>query len=214
MYIMNVKLNGKCSFSESTKNNDSKLIISYVGPSSDGMNSVFGYFYGNNDFKNLYKDDFTRINIMNGKNFNTFNGIKRGHHIMSTIFSNNAIPLFPFFSFNGRENYFMLIYDKMSYDNILDAIKTKNNIISSEYIKINSGEGIFDVTKRLYSIMKMYNITGIEIKILKDAIYKGYFEWPRNYNLDNISKEFNLSKPTILFHLRNAEKKILTSMIE
>ncbi len=214
MHIMNMKVKGKCSLSLSTDNNDSTILVPYVGPSKDGYNSIFGYFNKENDIKDLYSNDFININFINGKNYNLFNGVKKGHNIMNSIFSNNGIPLFPFYSYNGYENYFILIPNKASYENILSSAGKENKIISSEYINVNSEDNIFDLSKRLTPLLQLSNITEIEKKILKDALNNGYFSWPRNYSLTNISNEFNLSKPTILFHLRNAEKKILSALIK
>jgi predicted DNA binding protein len=55
-------------------------------------------------------------------------------------------------------------------------------------------------------------LTTMEFEILRSAVSNGYYQWPRGYNLDDISRRFNIRKPTVLYHLRNAEKKILGLM--
>ncbi|BDR93560.1 helix-turn-helix domain-containing protein [Vulcanisaeta souniana] len=59
----------------------------------------------------------------------------------------------------------------------------------------------------------IYSLTEIERKILQTAYHKGFFNYPRGINLDNLAKEFNISKATVNIHLRNALRKIISSYL-
>ena len=59
----------------------------------------------------------------------------------------------------------------------------------------------------------IYELTDIERKVLLEAYNKGFFNYPRNAKLDDLSREFGLSKATINIHLRNALRKIINAYI-
>ncbi|WP_287960258.1 helix-turn-helix domain-containing protein [Acidiplasma sp.] len=215
MYLINVKTKSSCSLSESTYNNDSKIILSYVGKTGKYFNSIFGYFAVNDDFKEKYHKDFNKIKFTAGKDFIAFSGNKRGHGIMNAIAENDAMPIFPFFSFTGLEHYFIVTYDKNSIEGIFNSIsKSHNKIIEYDYVNLKSGDGILDISKKIYSMVHTLKITALERKLIKEALQNGYYEWPRTYSLQNIADEYGLSKPTVLFHIRNAEKKIIESILD
>jgi len=59
----------------------------------------------------------------------------------------------------------------------------------------------------------IYELTDMERKVLLEAYNKGFFNHPRNAKLDDLSREFRLSKATINIHLRNAQRKIINAYI-
>jgi predicted DNA binding protein len=46
------------------------------------------------------------------------------------------------------------------------------------------------------------------------AVKRGYFDFPRKINLDQLAKEMKISKPTLQQHLRIAEKKLVPFLTE
>jgi predicted DNA binding protein len=46
------------------------------------------------------------------------------------------------------------------------------------------------------------------------AVKRGYFDFPRKTNLDQLAKEMKISKPTLQQHLRIAEKKLVPFLTE
>ena len=59
----------------------------------------------------------------------------------------------------------------------------------------------------------IYELTDIERKVLLEAYNKGFFNYPRNAKLNDLSREFRLSKTTIDLHLRNALRKIINAYV-
>ncbi|EHP70149.1 MAG: helix-turn-helix domain-containing protein [Metallosphaera yellowstonensis] len=53
------------------------------------------------------------------------------------------------------------------------------------------------------------NLTEMERRVLKVAISRGYIDYPREVNAEELARMLNLSKVTFLYHWRNAQKKIL-----
>ncbi len=51
-------------------------------------------------------------------------------------------------------------------------------------------------------------------ELLELACDRGYYSWPRTVTLDDLADELEISKPTILEHLRKAEAKILNAEFE
>ncbi len=51
-------------------------------------------------------------------------------------------------------------------------------------------------------------------EILELACSRGYYGWPRTVSLEELATELDVSKPTLLEHLRKAEAKILNAELE
>ncbi|QIW23581.1 bacterio-opsin activator [Sulfolobus sp. S-194] len=58
------------------------------------------------------------------------------------------------------------------------------------------------------------DLTDMERKVLMVALSKGYLDYPRRANADEIARLLNISKVTFLYHLRNAQKKIITYLLK
>lgn len=58
------------------------------------------------------------------------------------------------------------------------------------------------------------NITDKQLQAMKLAIKKGYYKFPKQINLENLSKEMKISKETFFEHLAKAESKILPFLTE
>ena len=95
----------------------------------------------------------------------------------------------------------------------IDLIEKNNKIKYYDYITVKSGDGIMDISRQLNREISLLNLTVTEKKVIQEAFNNGYLDWPRTTNLDDIAKKFSISKPTALFHIRNAERKILSGLI-
>ena len=83
----------------------------------------------------------------------------------------------------------------------------------NNYGKVSS----FNVTKVSRTIVftpPTYRLTDIERRILQMAYRMGFFNYPRGVSLDDLAREFNVSKATINIHLRNALRKIVSSYLD
>jgi len=62
--------------------------------------------------------------------------------------------------------------------------------------------------------MNIYpNLTDKQKDALNLAIKRGYYGYPRKIDLKELAKEFGCSYSTYQFHLRNAEKKVMPSLL-
>jgi len=213
MYFLSVHVDGDCSLSKSTENNESKIIISNIYNMINSTNSLIGYSLGS-DINNTYHEDFSTIKFIKGKYANMFIGTKKGHNIMQSINESGGIPMYPFIAFNGGESYFIMHFDKSSMMHDLDLIERNNEIKYFDYTPVSSGDSIMDISRNLNQEMNILHLTPTEKKIIQEAYNSGYLDWPRTSNLDDIAQRFSISKPTALLHIRNAEKKILASFME
>ncbi|BFH73798.1 helix-turn-helix domain-containing protein [Sulfurisphaera javensis] len=57
-------------------------------------------------------------------------------------------------------------------------------------------------------------LTDMERKVLLLALNKGYLDYPRRVSADDIARLLNISKVTFLYHLRNAQKKIINYLLK
>lgn len=52
-------------------------------------------------------------------------------------------------------------------------------------------------------------LTQVELKVLKTAVESGYYNFPRGVDLGQLSKTLGVKKPTLLYRLRSATKKLI-----
>jgi predicted DNA binding protein len=52
-------------------------------------------------------------------------------------------------------------------------------------------------------------LTQEELKVLKTAVESGYYNFPRGVDLGQLSKTLRVKKPTLLYRLRSATKKLI-----
>jgi predicted DNA binding protein len=212
MYFLSIHVDGDCSLSKSTEDNESKIVVSNIYNITNSTNSMIAYSIGSS-ILDIYKKDFSNIRFVKGKYANMFVGTKKGHNIMQSISETGGIPMYPFIAFNGGESYFIMHFDKTSLLRNLEIIEKNNSVKYYDYIVVNSGDGIMDISRQLNRDINLLNLTATEKKVINEAFSHGYLDWPRTTSLDDIARKFSISKPTALFHIRNAERKILSCFI-
>ncbi len=212
MYFLSLHIDGDCSLSKSTENNESKIIISSIYNIYNCQNSLLAYSVGS-AIMDKHSMDFKEIHFLKGKHANMFTGTKTGHSVMQSIFKTGGIPMYPFIALNGGESYFIM---HLSHESMMDniAILEKHNKVKSyDYVRVDSGDGIMDISRHLNREINILNLTETERKVILEAMNAGYLNWPRSINLDALAVKFSTSKPTVLYHIRNAERKILSCFI-
>ncbi|AOL17523.1 hypothetical protein BFU36_13280 [Sulfolobus sp. A20] len=70
-----------------------------------------------------------------------------------------------------------------------------------------------EVRTKEYKPVSEVELTEKEKEILETAVKLGYFEFPRKVNLEDLSKTLNVSPSTLLYHIRNIEKKIMLKLV-
>lgn len=53
-----------------------------------------------------------------------------------------------------------------------------------------------------------------QVEVLTHAVKAGYYGWPRGAGLQDIARELNISAPTALEHIRNAERRIVPAVLD
>ncbi|WP_337861018.1 helix-turn-helix domain-containing protein [Ferroplasma sp.] len=212
MYFLSIHVDGDCSLARATENNESKIIVSNIYNTINGSNSLLAYSVGS-DINNSYHLDFNNIKFMKGKYANMFIGTKKGHKIMESIAISGGIPMYPYVAFNGGESYFVMHFSKAAMMENIELVEKNNKIKNYDYVTVNSGDGVLDITKRLNHEINLLNLTATEQKIIQEAFRNGYLDWPRNISLDDLAREFSISKTTVLFHIRKAESKLISCLL-
>lgn len=57
-------------------------------------------------------------------------------------------------------------------------------------------------------------LTQAEIAVLKTLVHFGYFDHPKRVTLESVGRHLGMSKSTVVYHLRNALKKISITYLE
>ena len=214
MFTGNFVIKSECGLASASSKMEGSIISLYVYPMGDNRNYVFA-FTASSDTRTLrdyLSIDFITYRLFKGKNFTFVQGIKKGHGIMNSIFHSDGIPIFPIIAHGGTERFEFVTYDMASVESVFENVENTSKLQFSDYDH-QSGDDLFNTITRKQSALYLTSLTNIERRILQKAYRSGYFLWPRMYNLGLLVKDFNLAKPTILYHLRNAERKILKAMV-
>jgi len=65
-----------------------------------------------------------------------------------------------------------------------------------------------------YDPVNVAALNSQELEILNTAYELGYFDFPRETDLKELSRRLNMSESTVSYHLRNIERKILSNILE
>lgn len=192
---------------------DETVISVYVFPLGENRNYIFSIVNTKHqeELESLLAKDFESYRIHSENGIAMIQGVKRGHGLMQAIVDSGAIPSFPVMARDELEVLnFMSLSDK-SPSRLEDVLEAGNHVEDFFFDKVKGEELVLDVTKR-WGILGSVNLTSTERNLIKSAYKQGFFEWPRMYDLALMKKDYNLSKPTILYHMRNAERKILQTI--
>lgn len=200
----------KCSLANVSEAVGETVISLYASPIGEGKNYVFSIVNtkSKEDLEPLLSKDFVSYKIHSENGIVLLQGIKRGHGLIKAIVDSGAVPSFPVVARGDLEVLnFMSLSDKSPsvLENSLDAVNSLDDFF---FDKVGGEKLILDVTKK-WGILGSLDLTNAERDLIKAAYKRGYFEWPRMYDLDLLKQDYNLSKPTILYHMRNAERKIM-----
>ncbi len=212
MFYCEIKIRSNCGLSKFADFLETQVNVSYVNPLSRGNNLVFSYARSTISPEKLdfQASDFLNRSISGVGKFIVMNSVKRGHGITHAIVNGGGFPIFPVVIGSGIENVTCIVPSREMGELILQNIERKNHV--DDYIISRlTQEDLASILNRNY--VPLYGqLTTMEFEILRSAVSNGYYQWPREYNLEDISKRFNIRKPTVLYHLRNAEKKILSTV--
>jgi len=214
MYFMNFSIKSDCGLSRAASQIGEKIISINAVNSSSNFNYIVAFTLANDvvDIKKAFSTDFKNFSIVRGKLYTFITGIKHSHGIIPSITANGGIPLFPTYADGGIEMFNVLLFSKENLDYIIEAVKAHNDVVTMDYIRLRDGDSIIDNIKSLFSDVLITDLTPLEKKIIRAAFTSGFYTWPRQFSLEDISKDTGLSKPTVLYHIRNAERKVMRSL--
>jgi|GEM_PF-2972724 len=124
-----------------------------------------------------------------------------------------SIPIFPILARDGREIFNFVSLSDRSSGKLQEFLEKRNHTEDFFYNRVRGNEFVSGVPKK-WGILTSMNLTPTERTLIKTAYKHGFFEWPRTYDLELMRKDYNLSKPTLLYHLRNAERKIMKTIFD
>ncbi|MEM0156185.1 MAG: helix-turn-helix domain-containing protein [Thermoplasmataceae archaeon] len=186
------------------------VISLYAAPLDGGKNYVFSIVNSrkSEELEPLLLNDFVSYKIHSENGIILLQGIKRGHGLIKAIVDSGAVPSFPLLARGDIEVLNFMSLSDRSPSALEDSLGYGNNLDDFFFDKVGGERLILDVTQK-WGVLGTVSLTNAERDLIKAAYKHGFFEWPRMYDLDLMKRDYNLSKPTILYHMRNAERKIM-----
>jgi predicted DNA binding protein len=111
--------------------------------------------------------------------------------------NSNVLPL-DMMNVKGYEIWNILAYSNQ----INELINTLNTNLRIKQTIIKSLNDKFD------------NLTSTELKAINTAFKLGYYEYPRKVSIRNIAHTLGIKDSTLSYHLRHAERKIISNFLK
>lgn len=137
--------------------------------------------------------------------------IVKGSIDMSTRFLAHQLGLLEVYAYytNGVEHWGFLAFDRESIDYFLKQIADYGKVVNKDLKVLKKVEDLITAGTSRIDVF----LSSSEYKVLKYAFERGFFSIPRLINMDELSKELDLSKSTIDRYLRSSLSKILRVII-
>lgn len=215
MYLSDLRIESDCGLAEAAENLMEPIVSIQVYPIAKGTNYLMAYTMANDtsELRKNFSKDFMEVNFVKDKRGLFILGMKKGHGVMEGINATGNVPLFPVFAYQGQEHFLFLSSTRDKSKEASEKI-SENNPVSSLSVKPVSGDDILGLSTSLISYYQKAKLTQTELKVLREAYSSGYYEWPRPKDLGEVSNTLSLSKPTVLYHIRNAERKLVGSILD
>jgi len=204
-----------------------KVYMEITSAALDGDNSLLiSWIYGRNTIdaikEILYNEKILESHVLySDRDSGWIYLVKKSSGILKTIFGAHGILASSIKISGGKKVFTVLIPAK----NIgLLRKSSKKNLESKGYkVKITNITGILREDPAYargihlpFSIVRKdinSQLTSKEKRILLDLVMDGFYDWPRKNSLGELAGRYGISKSTLAYHVRNAEKKIITTLI-
>ncbi len=104
---------------------------------------------------------------------------------------------------DGREYWTVVIdEDRTEIQRRLDAVRAEMDA-EVEVRRVISSQGVGSTPDRGSELSRQQS------RVLEHAFEQGYYEWPRQVTAADLAADLDISKATVLEHLRKAESKVL-----
>ena len=209
MFECRILIDSNCGLSKLSDELEAPVNVTFVNTVGNGDNLAFSYSKSDVSPGRLefHSEDIISQSISSLGKFLVMNSLKKGHGVTQAIVQNGGFPVFPITIGSGVERISCIVRDKEIGERILRDIERRNNIEEADISRLGSADIITLMDRGTVSLQEQ--LTTLELEILRSAISQGYYDWPREYNLGDVATRFHIKKPTALYHLRNAERKIL-----
>lgn len=129
----------------------------------------------------------------------TFLVTKRSCGAYSAIERNHAIIRRRNFIGPNRRVYTVLFFRREDLRAMIEDFREIGQVTLGKVTQINNAGA---------------RLTDRQHEVVAEALESGYFEWPREITSDELAEQMEISRATLLEHLRKAESKLLTDALE
>lgn len=213
LYYLEMGVGGKCSIANASGYSPDSILIQNARIIKGNLNHVILTVTKreSDQVLEVIKGDFRSYETSTLKGNMFVDSYKIGHGMLKAVMNQDVFMLFPIIARNGMENFRLVSRFRADLENIVDKVG-RENVVERQIIDRVSISDIISGNILHSASPSLYGLTDREIETLKVAINSGYYEWPRKNGLEEISLDNGASKVTTLYHIRNAEKKIMETL--
>ncbi|WP_148684637.1 helix-turn-helix domain-containing protein [Thermofilum adornatum] len=138
-------------------------------------------------------------------------------HTMEASVNLGAMFVSPWIARSGVERWTLGFISKKQFYDFLSLIRERDHV-KKYYLTEVKEEDFVTVSANYLSILKLVSqlnkLTPNQLNMLKLALSKGYYSWPKGIDSVELSRMLGVSRVSIIKSLRKAEYKVLGPVVE
>jgi len=138
-------------------------------------------------------------------------------HTMETSVNMGAMFVSPWIARNGVERWTLGFVSKKQFYDFLDRVKERDHV-RRYYLNEVAEDDFVAVSANYIPVLRMISqlnrLTPKQLNLLKIALSKGYYSWPKGVDSVDLSNMLGVSRVSVIKSLRRAEFKVISSVID
>jgi predicted DNA binding protein len=138
-------------------------------------------------------------------------------HTMEASVTLGAMFVSPWIARDGVERWTLGFVSKKQFYDFLSRVREKDNV-RRYYLTEVKEEDFVTLTANYLNILKMISqlskLTPNQLSLLRLALSRGYYSWPKGIDSVELSKLLGVSRVSIIKSLRKAEYKALSPVVD
>jgi len=163
----------------------------------------------------LRRSKIVRIEYLSLNDIYVIHGVKSICEFLDLVEKSGVSLLIPYTFHDGVRSY-SVVGSHERLKKYLEAVKKYygDNVVDWLWNdRLEASELTHYMLRNSFLSILMDKLTEQELRVLKTAYYRGYFNYPKNRRQADIGEELNISKVTISIHIRKALRKILSVLL-
>lgn len=197
---------------QSSKGLDVRVLVHYLNTFKEGSETYaarVAVFQGKDkeEAKQRFAKD-ARVRLLHEDGDQLFMAFKAAKYSHQSMLNRNVFFAKPVLIRNGFTYWTLASWDKKHLTDLYNRIKKIGPDVKIETLSVSKG------SLNLFLPAVLSRMTSRQKEALETALEEGYYDYPREMSMEEIAKKHRIARTTFQSHLRKAEKKVISALME